>query len=722
MTQASSPDGFARSADRIEALLTLPSSHSIPNDSHVVAAIATAANAIGVPFSPIGTLPDNEPTEDAITRLAGLSGLVARAVPLVEALRGENAAPLIALSERPAESPALFIRRGRRLLFADASTSWHLRGCRPETAGRYQAKAVQLTPALPPAPLSIRDLLRFGLPLARTDLIVFAIASILAGCVNASVPLLTGPLFNVVTPEHDYALLLTLACFLGAAFIGNLAAHFTSAIAELRINGRIGLMLRMAAIDRAVRLADADAFEGRPRRSAPLATMATRSLETLHRSVWGLVLSLGSALLVALPSIAVLAQSSLAGSAIVAATFVGLVVAGGWLSRKRAQALMPKGMSPQSWMSTAYETIAQIDTVRAGAAEDRFFARWTDSYLASRHRFLHADRIGVGATVIGSGFEGFMTVGAIGGLVVAGILVDGAIAAAFVVAAGTVAGAGAAFIGALGQTPMLGMQRRMVEPMLKAVPPESGTVGPVKIEGTIRLLGVAARPAPSAPVALQEISLDIAAGEHIGIAGPSGAGKSTLIKAMLGLIPLESGTILYDDVELKRSNAASLRRAIGVVGQNGRLFPGSLLENVAAGLDISATEAQDALAKAGLADMVAQLPLGLSTPIDDANLAFSGGQVQRILLARAFAGKPRILVLDEATSALDPAVQAHVSASIDAMGATVIAIAHRLETLRRCDRIIVIEAGRIVETGRYDDLVCAGGLFATMVAAETDRP
>ncbi|MGJ3262125.1 MAG: ATP-binding cassette domain-containing protein [Salinarimonas sp.] len=716
-------DDVSSSAGRIEALLGPGEARLSTAPDALGEALAAAARAVGITLPPHAKPAPGEAPREAIERIAATCGLVARPVPLADALVGETLAPLLALPRDVEGAPALFQRRRGRLATADADGRFRPRPCGEDALSAYETEAFVLTPALPSARLRVRDLLRFGLVQARGDLLGFAATTLAAGAVAALVPLVSGPLIEVVTPERDHTLLAQIGVFLAVVFVASLGARYAAAIAKLRIDGRIGLMLRIAAIDRATRVADADAYAGRPRPPAPIAALSTRSIESFHRGVWGLVLALAGAILVATPSLVVLARSTPAGAAVVALVFAGGLGLGAWLARRRAQALMRGLVAPQSWMATAYEALSQIDTVRAGAAEGRVFSRWTDGFVSLRHRFLRADRVGVGSTALESAFEGAIVLSAIVALAIAGALADGATTAAFVVAAGAVAGAGSAVIGSFGEATMLGLQRRMIAPLLDAVPPpaHAGIVLP-EPSGRIQVMNLSARPAPAAPLVLEDVSLEIAPGEHVGIAGPSGSGKSTLIKAMLGLIPIEFGAVLYDGVDLASLDAQALRRTIGIVGQSGRLFPGTLLDNVAAGLDVSPQEAAQALAHAGLAETLAALPLGLATPIGDADAAFSGGQVQRILLARAFVGRPKILVLDEATSALDPAVQAHVAAAIDAMGASVIAIAHRLETLRRCRRILVMEEGRIVESGDYASLARAGGLFARLVAAEAAVP
>lgn len=163
---------------------------------------------------------------------------------------------------------------------------------------------------------------------------------------------------------------------------------------------------------------------------------------------------------------------------------------------------------------------------------------------------------------------------------------------------------------------------------------------------------------------------------------------------------------------------SALRRKIGIVGQNARLFAGTIRGNVCLGEPVEEAAIWEALRLAGVDEDVRAMPLGLSTPVSEAVVTLSGGQVQRILFARAILGKPNILILDEATSALEAREQARIVASCQAAGMTVISVAHRLETVLHCNRIYVLSGGRIVEKGAPTELIQAGGLLARMVAAE----
>ncbi len=215
---------------------------------------------------------------------------------------------------------------------------------------------------------------------------------------------------------------------------------------------------------------------------------------------------------------------------------------------------------------------------------------------------------------------------------------------------------------------------------------------------------------------IRDLSLHIEPGEFIGIAGASGCGKSTLIRLLLGFARPDMGQIYYDGVPMDRLDQTELRRRMGTVLQDASLLAGTIGDNVRIYRPgIPDEDVWHALEMAGLREEIERMPLGLMTPISEESMTISGGQKQRLMIARAILGNPRILILDEATSALDNVTQDRVIQNLEKLSATRIAVAHRLSTLRSCNRILVMEEGVIVEAGDWDTLMDRKGKFYEMV-------
>ncbi|MBQ0070583.1 MAG: ATP-binding cassette domain-containing protein, partial [Spirochaetales bacterium] len=287
----------------------------------------------------------------------------------------------------------------------------------------------------------------------------------------------------------------------------------------------------------------------------------------------------------------------------------------------------------------------------------------------------------------------------------------------FSVAYGMIFSAVLALVGAASSFAMIRPILKMVRPILETVP-EIGEEKSVinRLRGGIELSNVSFRYSEDMPLILDDISLKIRSGQYVAIVGKTGCGKSTLLRLLLGFEKPKKGAVYYDGIDLQKIDLKSLRRKIGVVLQNGSLFQGSISENIAVSAPwLTMDEIWGAAELAGLKEDIEAMPMGMYTMVTEGGGGISGGQKQRLMIARAVASKPKILFLDEATSALDNLTQKHVSDALEGLKCTRIVVAHRLSTIRHCDRIIVLDGGRIVEDGTYDDLMAKKGFFSELV-------
>ena len=257
----------------------------------------------------------------------------------------------------------------------------------------------------------------------------------------------------------------------------------------------------------------------------------------------------------------------------------------------------------------------------------------------------------------------------------------------------------------------------MAEPFLKIEPETAvGKEIVTHLSGGIEMEHVSFRYDDQSTYVLDDLTLKVHPGDYVAIVGRTGCGKSTLVRLLLGFEKPEKGAVYYDGKDIGSLDLPSLRKQVGTVMQDAGLFQGDIYSNIViTAPELTEADAWEAAEKADIAEDIKAMPMQMNTIVSEGQGGISGGQRQRLMIARAIAPKPKILIFDEATSALDNKTQKQISEALDSMGCTRIVIAHRLSTIRHCNRILVLDGGKIVEEGTYEELIQAGGLFADLV-------
>lgn len=364
------------------------------------------------------------------------------------------------------------------------------------------------------------------------------------------------------------------------------------------------------------------------------------------------------------------------------------------------------------------ELLRGIETVKSSAAEERCFSRWRDLFngqlAASVQRQKAANLAGAAGLVLTIAAPiALLLVGCHqvlqGSLSLGTVLGFSALAAAFLNPL-------ASIVDSVQRIEVAGVHMHRLDEVFSEETERLGGDGPGLLSGAVRIEGLGFRYSPESPFVLKNVQLEIRPGEFVAIVGPSGSGKSTLMKVLLGLYPPTEGAIYYDEALLDQIDMRALREQIGVVLQGGYVFSDSVRSNVAFGqVDLSPEVISEALAAADLESFLEGLPMGLETRLSEAADNISGGQRQRLSIARALIGRPKLVILDEPTSELDTVSEARIFDRIAAMGITRIVVAHRLTTVKTADRIVVLNKGRIVQAGTHEMLMRSGGLYSQLV-------
>ena len=384
------------------------------------------------------------------------------------------------------------------------------------------------------------------------------------------------------------------------------------------------------------------------------------------------------------------------------------------LVRMKQNAELMELSSKESGMT--YSLITGIQKIRLAGAEKRAFARWGNLYAKSAE--LEYNPPTLMEPVIS------LAISLVGTIVMYVLAVESGVSVAdyyaFNTAYGMVSGAFSSLAGIALTVSQIKPVLNMVKPFFDAVPEVSdGKQVLTRLSGGVELNNVSFGYDENMPLVIDNLSLKIRPGQYVAIVGKTGCGKSTLMRLLLGFEHPKKGAIYYDGKDLEKIELRSLRRRIGVVMQNGKLFQGDIYSNIVISAPwLSLQDAWEAAELAGIADDIKSMPMGMDTMISEGAGGISGGQRQRLMIARAIAPKPKILMFDEATSALDNITQKKISESLDSLKCTRIVIAHRLSTIKQCDRIIVLDKGKIIEDGRYEELIEKNGFFAELVARQ----
>jgi ABC-type bacteriocin/lantibiotic exporter with double-glycine peptidase domain len=484
-----------------------------------------------------------------------------------------------------------------------------------------------------------------------------------------------------------------------------------SDLARLRMDGRLSALIQAGVMDRVLRL---PSRFFRSQASADLA-LRVQSVDQMRRMVMSTALNTILNGMFGLSGFAVLFAYSVPAAFVAIGLFLLLVTLAGLAGRAQLQALTQGAAMTANVSSFTLQLIQNVPTLRAFAAERRAFSVWARNSAEMRARSIRSRRYFLFFDAFVSSYDtlALAAIFAILGYAASGNrLSTGAYLAFIETYQGFLLSSemlSRSVVQLIGVTPTLERAQTLLDNTPETAP---SAKDPGRLSGAVEVSNIVFSYGPGLAPVLNGVSLRIEPGQFAALCGPSGSGKSTLASMILGLDSPLAGSVLFDGQDLARLDRTAVRRQIGVVRQSGRMIAGSIFENILGMHTGNLDEAWEAADLAGIADDIRAMPMGMHTVLSEGTSTFSGGQVQRMLMARALIGKPRLLILDEATSALDNITQATVTESIERLGVTRIVIAHRLSTIRNADIITFMEAGTVVESGTFEQLMAAKGRFA----------
>lgn len=560
--------------------------------------------------------------------------------------------------------------------------------------------------------IKIRDLALFiKNTISHADIAYIIAAYAIVALIGLINPLITKSIYSDVIPGGSTSLFVGIAVFLVCYTIGTAVIEAAKSLVMSRIEIKVDTTIEAATMMRIMSLQPSFFKEY----SAGELSSYAEHFKSLSKVIISTILNSGLTSvfsLVYIFQIFTFAPALVIPSIIVTLTTILVSL---YITFKQMKITKEVMQLEAKDLGTSYALISGVQKIKLAGAEKRAFARWANEYAEEAELEYNPPIMLKLSGVISA------AISMVGTIVIYYIAVKSKITVAdynaFNVAYGYISAAFSGLAGIAATIATIKPTLDMAKPIMDAEPEiAEGKKMVTSLSGGIELNNVTFKYNENMPNVVDNLSLKIKSGQYVAIVGRTGCGKSTLVRLLLGFEKPQKGAIYYDGRDINGLDLKSLRRKIGTVMQNGKLFQGDIYSNITISAPwLTVDEAWEAAEMAGMADDIRDMPMGMNTLISEGEGGVSGGQRQRLMIARAVAPKPKILIFDEATSALDNITQKKVSEALDQLKCTRIVIAHRLSTIKQCDRIIVLDNGHIVEDGTYNQLIEKNGFFAELV-------
>ena len=649
--------------------------------------------------------------EEVLEFLLRPYGIMTREVSLEKGFRKDGSGAMLTTFAESGIPVALIPAgvRGYKYMDPDTGKMVRISGSNEKL---FSEDAIAFYRPFPTKSLTMKDLVGYIFKnIDRPALISFLIFALIASMVGMLIPWINRMLFSDIASIKNMSALVAIGVFLVCVSLSSLIFGTVQELFLCRITQKLNLSIESATMMRILSLPSGFFSKyAAGDLSSRVENMNFLINEILSLVVTGFTTAIFSFIYIL--QIRAFAPA-LSYPAIIVAVLQALVIIIALIIWSRVNTVQMGLSAKESGLS--YSLISGVEKIKLAGAERRAFAKWGRAY-AAQSKYLYDPPLFLKV------FPTLITAISLVGTAVIYYLairthIDLGQYYAFNAAYAVVDGALISLVPLVGMAAQISPTFELIRPIIEAEP-EVAEDKPVieKLSGGIELNNITFRYSEDMPVVIDDLSLKIRPGQYVAITGKTGCGKSTLMRIMLGFEKPQKGAVYYDGRDLSSVDLKSLRSKIGTVMQNGSLFTGDIYSNIVISApQLTLDNAWEAAEMAGVAEDIEKMPMNMFTVIDETGSGISGGQKQRLMIARAIAPKPKILMFDEATSALDNITQKQVSESLDSLKCTRIVVAHRLSTIKNCDRIIVLDKGKIVEDGKYDELIAKDGFFAELV-------